>query len=269
MPSLVTPQGTVHYEVIGKGKPVLLLHGWLGSWGLWEPTMRALSDGYRTYAIDFWGFGESGKRRESYAVTDFIELIGAFMTSLGIVKAPLIGHSMGGTVSLMTATRFPDKIAKVAIIGSPIQGRSLAFPLKLAGKPFIANLLFKHMRLFRWALRAGAPYMCGHPDFPNIIENDLSQTTLESFLTSIASLREIDLTNELSQLNIPVLGFYGSKDNIVNPKQWQALEGAYAAAKTLVYPNQKHFLMLSDRTTFQKDLRSFLDGQVTIKQENL
>lgn len=268
MPSLVTPQGTVHYEVFGKGKPVLLLHGWLGSWGLWESTMQSLSDGYRAYAIDFWGFGESGKRRDSYAVNDFVELLGAFMTSLGIVKAPLVGHSMGGTVSLMTAKRFPEKITKVAVIGSPIEGNSLAYSLKLAGRPFVANILFKQMRLFRWALRSASPFLCDHPDFPNIIENDLSQTTLESFFTSIASLREIDLTNSLSTLSIPVLGMYGAKDNIVNPNQWRALSRAYPYAETKVYPLQKHFVMLGNGITFQQDLRTFLDEQVTINGEN-
>jgi len=267
MPSLVTPQGSVHYEVFGKGKPVLLLHGWLGSWGLWESTMESLSDGYRAYAIDFWGFGESGKRRDSYAVNDFVALLGAFMSSLGIAKAPLVGHSMGGTVSLMTAARFPEKITKVAVIGSPIEGNSLAYPLKLAGKPFIANLLFNQMRLFRWALRAASPILCDHPDFPTIIENDLSQTTLESFFKSIASLREIDLTDQLSDLNIPVLGMYGSKDNIVDPDQWRALTRAYPNSASKVYPGQKHFLMLSTGTSFQQDLRAFLDEQVTINGE--
>lgn len=269
MASLVTPQGTVHYEVFGKGKPVLLLHGWLGSWGLWESTMQNLSDGYRAYAIDFWGFGESGKRRESYAVNDFVDLLSAFMTALGIAKAPLVGHSMGGTVSLMTAARFPDKISKVAVIGSPIEGNSLAYPLKLAGKPFIANLLFKQMRMFRWALRTVSPFLCDHPDFPSIIENDLSQTTLESFFTSISSLREIDLTGRLSTLGIPVLGMYGTKDNIVDPNQWRALSRAYPAVVTKVYPGQRHFLMLGGHTTFQQDLRDFLDERSPIQGENL
>ena len=63
----------VHYEVYGRGKPVILLHGWLGSWGLWQETMAYLGAFYRTYALDFWGFGESGKKRETYAVAGFCQ----------------------------------------------------------------------------------------------------------------------------------------------------------------------------------------------------
>ena len=73
MPGIVTDQGVVHYEVYGQGKPVILLHGWLGSWRLWQSTMEGLGRGHRVYALDFWGFGESGKRRDSYNINDFVE----------------------------------------------------------------------------------------------------------------------------------------------------------------------------------------------------
>ena len=58
---------------------MILLHGWLGSWGLWQETMAYLGRYYRTYALDFWGFGESGKKRETYAVQDFVSLVDQFM----------------------------------------------------------------------------------------------------------------------------------------------------------------------------------------------
>jgi pimeloyl-ACP methyl ester carboxylesterase len=86
---------------------VILLHGWLGSWGLWQDTMAYLGQSYRTYALDFWGFGDSGKKRETYAVQDFVHLVDQFMDQLGIAEAPLVGHSMGGTVSLLVALQFP------------------------------------------------------------------------------------------------------------------------------------------------------------------
>ena len=68
--SITTDQGIVYYGVYGRGRPVLLLHGWRGLWGLWQDIMAYLGALYRTYALDFWGFGESGKKRKSYAVQD-------------------------------------------------------------------------------------------------------------------------------------------------------------------------------------------------------
>lgn len=140
MSSITTDQGILHYEVFGRGKPVILLHGWLGSWGLWQETMTFLGRSFRTYAMDFWGFGESGKKRDTYRVTDFVSMVDQFMEQLGIQKAPLVGHSMGGTVSLMTAIRFPQRVEKVTVIGSPIVGSSLSWLLKLFGRRPIAYI---------------------------------------------------------------------------------------------------------------------------------
>lgn len=131
MATLVTEQGIVHYEAYGRGRPVLLLHGWLGSWALWRSTIAELGKEFRTYALDFWGFGESGEQGADFSVDNFVLLVNEFMDRLGIVKAPLIGHSMGGTVSLDAAIRHPEKVVKVIVIGSPIQGSSLSPLLKL------------------------------------------------------------------------------------------------------------------------------------------
>ena len=92
MSSIVTDQGIVHYEAYGRGEPVILLHGWLGSWGYWFRTMEVLKNKYRCYALDFWGFGDSGKRRSSYQVSDVVGLVDQFMDRLGIDAAPIVGH---------------------------------------------------------------------------------------------------------------------------------------------------------------------------------
>ena len=61
----------VHYEVVGRrGQPVIFLHSWLGSWRYWLPTMDAISDRYRSYALDFWGFGESDRRESTFALPE-------------------------------------------------------------------------------------------------------------------------------------------------------------------------------------------------------
>ena len=140
MSSITTDQGIVHYEVYGRGKPVILLHGWLGSWGLWQETMSFLGRYYRTYALDFWGFGELGKKRETYAVQDFVSLVNQFMEQLGIANAPLVGHSMGGTVSLSVAIDIPNVSAKWSLWVRRLLVHRLAIALKLCWS--IARLRF-------------------------------------------------------------------------------------------------------------------------------
>jgi len=260
--SITTDQGIVHYEVYGRGRPVILLHGWLGSWGLWQETMAFLGKhNFRTYALDFWGFGESGKKRESYAVQDFVGLVDQFMDRLGISRAPLVGHSMGGTVSLSVAIQYPQRVSKVVIVGSPIVGSSLAWALKMAGRRPIAFMLFNIMGLFRFGMRVASPMICKDPLFPEMMDRDLSRTTLESFLLSIASLRRTDLQPMLPQVKIPAMGMYGDRDNIVHPMQWQPMLAGIPHAHIERFPTAGHFVMMDEPGTFSNKLRSFLDEE--------
>jgi len=258
--SITTDQGIVHYEVYGRGKPVILLHGWLGSWGLWQETMGFLGRYYRTYAMDFWGFGESGKKRETYAVQDFVSLVNQFMEQLGIVHAPLVGHSMGGTVSLSVAIRYPERVSKVVVVGSPIVGSSLAPLLKIAGYRASAFVLFNMMGPFRAFMKYYYSRMiCSDPRFPDMMDRDLSKTTLESFLLSIASLRRTDLRPMLDQIKIPAMGIYGDRDVIVHPKQWQPMQKGIPQAQIERFPTAGHFLMLEEPKDFGERLKAFLD----------
>ena len=236
-----------------------MLHGWLGSWGLWQETMQFLGQYYRTYALDFWGFGESGKKRNTYRVTDFVSLVDQFMEKLGILRAPLVGHSMGGTVSLAVALQYPERVSKATIIGSPVAGSSLALPLKFAGYRPIAWLLFNMFSAFRKSMRIASPFICGDPRFPDMMDRDLSRTTLESFLVSIASLRKTDLRPQIHQISVPVMGMFGDRDNIVNPNQGRALQRGLSAARIERFNRAGHFIMLDEPQLFMLKLKDFLD----------
>ena len=221
--------------------------------------MAYLGQYYRTYAMDFWGFGESGKKRETYAVQDFVSLVDQFMDRLGIMEAPLVGHSMGGTVSLSVAIQYPKRVSKVVVVGSPVVGSSLAVPLKLAGYRPIAFMLFNMMGLFRFIMKAAWPFICSQPTFPEMMDRDLSRTTVESFLLSIASLRRTDLRPMLDNLNIPVMGMYGDKDIIVHPMQWKPLADGVKNVRTERFPKAGHFIMLDQPEPFMQKVKSFLD----------
>lgn len=223
--------------------------------------MAYLGAFYRTYALDFWGFGESGKKRETYAVSDFVSLVNQFMEQLGIVHAPLVGHSMGGTVSLSVAIKYPERVSKVVVVGSPIVGSSLAPLLKLSGYRPIAFMLFNMMGVFRTGMKIYSPYICKDPRFPAMMDRDLSRTTVESFLRSIASLRRTDLVPMLSQIKVPAMGIYGDKDVIVHPLQWQPMQIGIPHAVIERFPMAGHFPMLEEPTLFSQKLKKFLDQE--------
>jgi len=258
-----TDQGVVHYEVYGRGRPIILLHGWLGSWGLWQETMTCLGRHYRAYALDFWGFGESGKKRNTYAIHDFVSLVNQFMEHLGIGSAPLVGHSMGGTVSLSTAIHYPKRVQKVVVIGSPIAGSSLSILLKLFGRRPIAYLVYHNLWALKLGFRVLAPFYSSDPRWAEMMNKDISSTTLESFLISIASLRQTDLCPLIHQINVPVMGMYGDKDIVVNPNQWKPIHQNISNSRIERFPDAGHFIMLDQPEAFMPTLLDFINSSKT------
>jgi pimeloyl-ACP methyl ester carboxylesterase len=259
--SITTDQGIVHYEVYGKGRPVILLHGWLGSWGLWQETMAYMGRYYRTYALDFWGFGESGKKRNSYDVQDFVSLVDQFMEQLGISQAPLVGHSMGGTVSLSVAIQYPHRARKVVVVGSPIVGSSLNFLLKMFGRKPVAYVVYNNMWGFQLFYHLLAPLYSKDKRWPEMMDRDISKMTLESFLFSIASLRKTDLRPRLNEVKIPAMGMYGDRDVVVHPGQWKDMLAGIPHARIERYHDAGHFIMLDEPQKFTEKLKNFLDDE--------
>ncbi len=258
MPSLVTEHGLLHYEVYGRGKPLILLHGWLESWGIWEATMEYLGEYYRTYALDFWGFGESDLYEGTYTVQDFVQLVQQFMYRLGIARAPLVGHSMGGTVALTMAAFHPQSVDKVVVIGSPLVGDSLAWFLKLMGTS-VGFWMVRHTPwLIKLFLRVFGPWITPDPTWPDRVIRDFSQTSVLAFFQSIASLKEVDLRPLLPRIRQPVLGIYGSQDIIVDPGQWLILKEYVLHSRIERLFSAGHFPMLETPRVFHALLYQFL-----------
>lgn len=245
----------------GRGRPVILLHGYLGSWGLWQETMSWLGRYYRTYALDFWGFGESDTKRDTYVVQDFVSLVDQFMEQLGIMQAPLVGHSMGGTVSLAVAIQFPHRVKKAVVIGSPIVGSSLSILLKLFGMRPIGWVVYHNLWAFKLSYKLLAPFYSKDPTWSKMMDRDVSRTTLEAFFLSIGSLRLTDLRPNLDKIKVPVMGMYGDKDIVVHPNQWKPLIDGVHHARIERYHKAGHFIMLDEPPKFMQTLKDFLDNE--------
>lgn len=259
MPTLVTQQGIVHYEVYGRGSPVILLHGWLGSWALWRDTFEELGKEFRTYALDFFGFGDSQVRTQDFSVNNFVELVSQFIDRLGIVRPQIVGHSMGGTVALALAARYPHKVSKVTVIGSPIVGSSLNVFLKLSGYQSIARLIFTAPFILNTFIY-GITHLAAKdgPTLHKMVKADVSKVTADSFFQSIGTLHKTDLRPQLPGLQMPILGIYGRKDIIVRPNQGKVLLQHSKVAREAFFEGSGHFPMMDEPDRFFQTVRNFL-----------
>ncbi len=259
MSSIVTDQGIVHYETIGRGQPVVLLHCWLGSWNYWLSTMEFLAEHrYKTYALDFWGFGESAKQG-AFTVTEYVAMVDQFMERMGLASARVMGHSMGGTVSLALTLAHPDRVSKVAVVGSPIVGSGLSLLLKAAGYQWVAKLLYGVPGLLPALLKTlSVTYARDWRTLWGMLRKDLSRTTVESFSRSIGDLRTTDLRPRLHECHVPAMGIYGRKDNIVSPKQGELLRAGIADHVVHTFEGSGHFPMLDETQRFHEAILGFL-----------
>src|SRR5512137_732541 len=126
MSVVILQEEIVHYEVLGRGRPLIFLHGWVGSWRYWIPAMQAASISFRAYALDLWGFGDTSKNSEYYRLAQQAELIDGFMEHMGIGKLALIGHGLGAVVALAFASSKPNLVDRVMITGYPLQGSAIS-----------------------------------------------------------------------------------------------------------------------------------------------
>jgi pimeloyl-ACP methyl ester carboxylesterase len=102
----------------GKGRVVVLLHGFLGSSQLWEKTIADLSKSYRVIAIDLPGHGKTPCFGYAHSMDLMAKCVKAVMDSLRLKKYVIIGHSMGGYAGLAFADLFPDHLKGLCLFHS-------------------------------------------------------------------------------------------------------------------------------------------------------
>lgn len=120
----------LHYVDRGKGEPLLLVHGFGSCAARWGSTADALAQDYRLIIPDLRGHGWSTDPATSFSTLRSSEDISALLNSLGLRRVRAIGLSMGGMVLLHLATREPDRISSMVLVGSasqlPDQARAIA-----------------------------------------------------------------------------------------------------------------------------------------------
>lgn len=116
--SIQFKKGTITFSDTGKGRVVVLLHGFLGSEKIWEKTIQSLSKLYRVIAIDLPGHGNSDCFGYVHTMELNAKCVKAVMDHLRLKKYVIVGHSMGGYTALAFADMFPDNLKGLCLYHS-------------------------------------------------------------------------------------------------------------------------------------------------------
>ena len=238
MSAILLDSSIVHYEVLGRGRPVIFLHGWVGSWRYWISTMQVTSTSYRAYALDLWGFGDTAHNALNYSLDQQANLLDRFLNEMGIGKIALVGHGLGALVGMTFAARFPQSVDRMMAISCPLDYQAVNARLRTGTPAELSEWLSSRTPEATTAL------------------SDASKADAKAIADSLAGLQANNVFNSFRPLNIPCLLVYGDKDPaIVIP------DGEYSLS-TMTHQveleSSGHFPMIDETTRFNRLLTDFL-----------
>jgi len=243
MSALILRNEVVHYEVLGRGRPLVFLHGWVGSWRYWISAMQAVSMSFRTYALDLWGYGDTAKAVYYYPLEDQIALVEQFLQGMGIGKIALIGHGLGSVVSLLYAFQHPDQVDRQMLVSLPFQTQNLNPRLQTAPIPDLAD------------------WLIGRNPAVESIRLEAPKADKNALLVSLSNLRDLDLPQMLQKLKFPTLLVNGSNDPLNTRPSVEQLGELPDFTHHLSLDDCGHFPMLDEPVRFNRLLVDFLSQE--------
>jgi pimeloyl-ACP methyl ester carboxylesterase len=122
---------SLYYETHGTGRPLILLHGGLGSGEMFGPTLPALAADRQVIAVDLQGHGRTADVDRPIDVRLMGDDIAALIGHLGLEKPDLMGYSLGGGVAFQTAVRHPELVRRLVVVSANMR-RDAIYPEMLA-----------------------------------------------------------------------------------------------------------------------------------------
>lgn len=230
----------VHYEVLGRGKPLLFLHGWVGSWRYWMPAMQSAAVNYRTYALDLWGFGDTAKSLENYALEKQLELIDHFLQEMGIGRVALVGHGLGAVLAVGYAAQHPEQIDRIMAISLPDGNEAI------------------NARMYKAPPAELADWLLSHSAESELVRQEASKADGRAIQLSLAELDWRRLGRLTCELTTPSLFVYGLLDPAV-PAPGCLDEASHPEqSHTILFEQSGHFPMLDEVNKSNRLLADFM-----------
>lgn len=259
----------------GPAPVVVVLHG-IGRDAIsWSPVLARLAATATVIAPDLPGHGESDKGFYDASIGGYANAVRDLMLALQVPKATLVGHSLGGGISLQLSYQYPDRVERLVLVSSGGLGREVHLALRAAtlpGAELVLPLIF-HPRV----RAAGEKLARGYAKIPyrpavrpgvteilNSVAALSDRATHRAFIRTARSVIDVrgQKVGALDKLylaaGVPVLVVWGAKDQIIPAGHAAAVTAAVPSARCVVFPKSGHFPQLDDPGRFVSELTTFL-----------
>jgi pimeloyl-ACP methyl ester carboxylesterase len=258
----------VNYVEMGEGPPVILIHGLSGCWQNWLENIPQLARKHHVVALDLAGFGESELPNEEISIRGYGRFVDAFLGSIGIERAALVGNSMGGFIAAETAISHPSRIDKLVLVsaaGLARVGNRQLYAVERAARlfhPLTAAFLARREHLVRRpGLRRRMLY--GVVRYPERIAPELAYEVASGagkpgFLDALDAIMDYDFRDRLPEVSAPTLIVWGRDDRIVPVDGADEYERLIPNAGKVIFEDTGHVPMLERPARFNQLLEEFL-----------
>jgi pimeloyl-ACP methyl ester carboxylesterase len=270
----------VHEE----GKPgnqlALLIHGWSSSWYAMSPLMSVLNRRLHCIAVDLPGYGQSQPGPEPVTIAGYADLMAELIRQASPDRpAVLVGHSMGGMISLTLALRHPELVERLILLCPTISGRLSMF-VNLVIAPTIIAERFVSSRISALL----EPHLCGLTDrvmrpasFSE--QSGVTQQDYERLRADARrpgqnkvraecywAMRHGDLRGKLASLSLPSLAIWGMEDNTVPLRDASALVNEWPEVDLRILPRVSHWPQFEAAELTRRHIRAFLGTPLNLIQ---
>ena len=232
----------INYIQYGKGKDIVLLHGWGQNIEMMQFLGDPLSINYRITILDFPGFGKSEEPKEVWNITDYAEMLHELLEKLEIQNPTLIGHSFGGRVAIRYAAQY--KVEKLILFGAPfvitnkkqsLKVKALKAAKKLPGMKKIAEVAKNYI--------GSRDYKAASPMMRNILVQVVNE----------------DLSDYAKKITVPTLLIWGEQDTEAPVEEARLLEKLLKDGALIILPGT-HYAYLENLNQVLNIINKFMEG---------
>jgi pimeloyl-ACP methyl ester carboxylesterase len=265
----------VHYKKYGSGEPTfILLHGFGASLFSWREVTKPLAEIGTVIAYDRPAFGLTERPMEwegesPYSTQAQVELVIGLMDNLNIEKAILVGNSAGGTISMLTALQYPERVESLILVDPAVYAGGGA---PAWSRPLLKTPQMNHVGpLFARQIQTRGPELVEvawhNPSkiTPDVMEGYQKPLRVENWDKALwyltTSSRESRLAERLDELTLSILVLTGDDDRIVPTEQSVRLAGELPNASLVVIPQSGHVPHEEKPTEFMQAVIDFLNSK--------
>ncbi len=248
------PGGRVRYWRGGRGRPLVFLHGFGTEAAVnWYAQLLAFTRDFDVIAPDLPGFGASGRPASANGISFQVQTLDALLAHLGIERIALVGHSMGGWISLAAAADLPGRVDRLVVVDAA----GLRFDPDLALERALLPETIDDVRLL---IRANFQRPMRLPSF---VLRDVLRVARRDVTSRTELLQRLVYGNEhlddrLATIAAPTLVVWGQHDPLTPPLLGERIANAIPGAELIVFENSAHSPNVEHPDRFNRVVRRFL-----------